>query len=205
MNSVVRACGVIVLVLALLSGCQQPGGANSSVAIIDLAAIAKATGQEEIFQQKMDAYRIDINTQLQQAAAELDRQLTEERAKLSDTPEDQQIAQALLGEAQRQMGEARNQAQNQVQQFEISLFTEFRTTIEPLAAEITERKGVKTVLMAGPQVFWFDSSIDITADVIAAWRAAPPADVAATADEVAAPDAAEEAVAAEDATEAAAE
>ena len=49
-----RAISLSLAVLAL-SACEQLPGAGPSVVVVDYAAVAKATGQEEFIQQKLQA------------------------------------------------------------------------------------------------------------------------------------------------------
>lgn len=179
----VLACGVL-----LLSGCEQAGPAGAkgaNVAVIDLAAIAKATGQEEFIRVEAEAARNELNTQLQQLAANLDAQLQAEQERLGEplSEANTQRMQELTMQAQQQVAGAQQQAQQQAVQIEQTLIAEFRNSIGPLAEKIARENGAQTVLVADIYMLWFDPMIDITGDVIAAWRAAPPTTLSLT-DEV---------------------
>ncbi|MEJ2133168.1 MAG: hypothetical protein P8Y95_16445, partial [Gammaproteobacteria bacterium] len=49
--------------------------------------------------------------------------------------------------------------------------SEFLNDVRPHAAEIAAARGAKLVLTAATNMIWFDASIDITDEVIAAMRA----------------------------------
>ena len=50
----------------LISGCDQVSIGGSDVVIIDLTAVAKATGQDEVIRLKAEAARDELTVQLQQ-------------------------------------------------------------------------------------------------------------------------------------------
>lgn len=158
----------------LLAGCDQLSG-GSSIAVLDLAAVAKETGQDEVIRQKAEEERTKLVTQLQQLAASLDEQLNAEREKIGDKPkaEDAQRLQDMTMQARQQINNAQMQAQNEAGQVEAKLVEEFRDKVDPLAEKIARERGVKALLASDSYLFWHDPSIDITNDVIAAWKALP--------------------------------
>ena len=186
-------CLSLLVGSALLVGCNQmPGGASGGqgVVIMDLAAIANATGQDEVIRQESDAARAELGAQLQALAASLEQQISAEREKIGITPtaQDSQRLQELTMQARQQINNAQMQAQNQASQVEVELVAAFRDRVAPLAERIAKEKGASAVLAADAYLFWFDPAIDITDEVIAAWRALP-ADASA---QVVAEEAAEE-------------
>ncbi len=168
---------ILVLVAStfIISGCDQVSIGGSDVVIIDLTAVAKATGQDEVIRLKAEAARNELTVQLQQLIQALDQQLADERAKMGDnpSPEQSQSFQQLNIQARGRLTEAQAQAQAQATQIEQTLVSEFRDSISPLAQEIARGMGASAVLAADPYLFWFDPAVDITDEVIAAWRARP--------------------------------
>jgi Skp family chaperone for outer membrane proteins len=158
----------------IISGCDQMGG-NAPVAIIDLGAIAEATGQDEIIQMKAEAMREELGQQLQQVAAELDSNISAEREKMGTPPtaEEEQQLQFMTMQARQQLGEVQAQAQAQAGQAEEAIVMEFRDQVIPLAQEIAAGMGSKIVMADDSYLVWYDESLDITDEVIAAWRARP--------------------------------
>jgi len=182
-------CGLALSAL-LLAGCDQLSG-GSSIVVLDLAEVAKETGQDEVIRQKAEEERTKLVTQLQQLAASLDEQLNAERKKIGDKPkpEDSQRLQDMTMQARQQINNAQTQAQNEASQVEAKLVQEFRDKVDPLAEKIARERGAKALLASDSYLFWHDPSIDITTDVIAAWKALPaekPAEAPAAAAEPAA-------------------
>jgi Skp family chaperone for outer membrane proteins len=172
--------GVSLIASALLLiGCNQapPGIGGAGVAIMDLAAVAKATGQDEVIRQEAEAARTELGAQLQALAGNLEQQISAEREKLGIAPSDadSQRLQEMTLQARQQINNAQMQAQNQASQIEAELVADFRSKISPLAEKIASQKGASAVLAADSYLFWFDPAADITDEVIAAWRAMPAA------------------------------
>ena len=166
----------------LLAGCdQRPAG--SEIAVVDLAAVAEATGQDALIREKADAARADLGTQLQKLAGSMDQQLAAEREKMGAKPkaEDAQRLQEMTMQARQQINNAQMQAQNEASRVEAQLVEEFRAKVDPLAEKIAREKGAKALLASDSYLFWHDPAIDITDQVVEAWRALP-ADKAETAE-----------------------
>ena len=74
MYSFVKSAAALVVAATLLSACghEKSGG---GVALMDLTAVARATGQDEVIRLKADANRQEMMAQLQQTAAQLDQQI----------------------------------------------------------------------------------------------------------------------------------
>jgi Skp family chaperone for outer membrane proteins len=168
---------VLVASVLVLGGCNQmpAGGGSAGIVVMDLAAIAKATGQDEVIRMEADAARAELGAQLQALAANLEQQISAEREKAGITPSDAdaQRLQEITMQALQQINNAQMQAQNQAGQVEGDLVANFREQVSPLAEKIAKEKGASAVLAADAYLFWFDPTADITDEVIAAWRALP--------------------------------
>ena len=166
--------GIAALLLVLLAtGCDQlPVGGGSSVLIVDLSAVAKATGQEQAIQQQAQAAREDLNAQLMEQAASLEQQLQAEQDKLGENPteEEQQQLQQLAVQVQQQYGQLQTQAQQQAQQIEMNLVLEFREQIQPYAEKIARSRNASVVRLVDQTTLWQDPAIDITDELIGALR-----------------------------------
>lgn len=167
-----RNLSLAALAALALTACQ-PADTGSTVAVLDLGALAQATGEDELIREKAEAGRVELNTQLQQLATDLDQQINAEREKLGESPSEEEAAriQQLTTQARQQIGQAQQQAQQQANQMELNLVDEFREAVLPLAQDIAKEKGVRLILSSDAYVFWADSSVDITAEVITAWQA----------------------------------
>ncbi|HJP05035.1 MAG: OmpH family outer membrane protein [Gammaproteobacteria bacterium] len=167
----------ILLVSALLLAACDPAALQGGpdVAVLDLAAVAKATGQEDEIRIQAEEARNELTKQLQQLAASLEEQLKAERDKIGINPSetDAQRLQGLSIQAQQQINAAQAQAQAQASLLEQQLVNDYRDKVEPLAKDIASELGVSIVVTADANVVWFDPAVDITDEVIAAWRAAP--------------------------------
>ena len=170
-----RILSLALFALALAACDQIPGRGGSGIAIIDLNAIAKATGQEEIIQQQAQAARDELNVQLQEAATSLEAQLNEEREKLGDSPTQEQTQQfqQLAAQAQQQYAQAQQQAQQQAQLFQNNLVMALREKIQPVVAEVARARGASVVYLSDMTLFWFEPQADLTDEVIAKLRADP--------------------------------
>jgi Skp family chaperone for outer membrane proteins len=149
---------------------KNTGGPTT--AVIDLEAIAKATGQEAVLEQQMATAREELNNQLTVVIAELEKQLAEEQAKLGDSPDqaEQQRFQQITAQAQQQLAQQRTQAQQQIQRYQAGLIADFRDTVKPISAEIATSRGADVILIFDPMMLWFEPSIDITDEVIGVLR-----------------------------------
>ena len=151
---------------------QTRATGSSAVAIIDLAAVAKALGRDEVLKQQVQAAGAQLRQQLTEFSTGLQTRLREEQAKLGSTPsedERKQLQKQLL-EAQRQVQQSQALARQKAAQFQNQLAVQFRDEIRPVAAEIARSKGASTVALANT-LLWFDSAVDITGAVIDAMRA----------------------------------
>jgi Skp family chaperone for outer membrane proteins len=157
----------------LTTGCDQIPGIGPDTLIVDLGAIAKASGQEQAMQTQAQTAREELNAQLVETAKNLEQQIVEERANAGDAPTQEQELQLqqMAQQAQQQYGQLQAEAQQQAQQFEINLVLEFREKIKPFAEKIARSRSASVVLLADQVVFWIDPVVDITGDVIAAIRA----------------------------------
>ena len=133
-------------------------------------------------QKEMDDGRQELSGQLQEMAADLEKELNEERDKLGESPTDaeQQNLQQKINEAQQKYSQTQAAAQQQVQQFEAGVVLRYRESMQPIVREIAKAQGASVVRLADSAVLWFDPEVDITADVIAALRARSPAQTPAS-------------------------
>ena len=175
----------ILLLLAaglMLSACDkipqsigQPGAAKaagSGVAVLDLGAVAKALGRDEVFRQQMESARQQLGQQLTDFSTGLQGQLREEQAKLGEAPttEQQQELRQKVAQAQRQVQQSRVLARRKAAEFQTNLAVAFRNEVQPIAAEIAREKGASAVVLSNT-LLWFEPVADITGEVIDKMRA----------------------------------
>lgn len=172
-RSLITLCAAAVL-LGACDKIQLPSAvpAKPAVAVIDMAAVAKALGRDEVAKQQLEAANQQLRQQLTDVSAGLQEKLREEQSKLGEapTPEDQQKLKRLAAEAQRQLQQSQAVARQRSVQFQNQLAGKFRAEVQPVAAEVASRHGASTVLMANT-LLWFEPAVDITGAVIDALRA----------------------------------
>ena len=156
----------------LMVGCQP---AQRSV-VMDLDAVAKAMGRDVLITRRVDAATQQLNTQLLQAAREMEEELKKIQAQIGTSPNPEQAAQLRRARAQVQQNIQNNKlvaenARTRVRGEQILLL---RNEVGPLAAQIAKSRKAEVVLLASQEVIWFAPSADITSEVIAQMRARAP-------------------------------
>jgi len=172
MSMTLKTASIVALAALAIASCDRfPGG--PSTVVVDLAVVAKATGQDIAMQKQMDDGRTELTAQLQEVAENLEKELNEERDKLGQSPteEEQQSLQQKITQAQQQYSQTQAAAQQQVQQFEAGVVLQYRESLQPIVREIAVAHGASVVRVTDPSLLWFDPEVDITAEVIAAVRA----------------------------------
>ncbi len=169
MKSISGLWAVCFAVVLLTTGCDQIPGLGPDTLIVDLGAVAKATGQEEAMQTKAQSAREDLNARLVESAQNLEKQIREERDKAGDSPTQEQEVQLqqMALQAQQQYSRIQADAQQQAQQFENNLVLEFREQVKPFAEKMARSHGASVILLADQSVFWLEPTIDMTDELIA--------------------------------------
>ena len=167
--------------IALISGCMQsmnkadaPVNMNSTV-MVDLNVVSKATGQDDIINNNMKAVNADLTLQLGEIVTSFNKQLADEKKKFGEkiTVEEQQKLQEMLIKANQSLAQKQTEANTKAQQHKQGLINAWREKIQPIIKLIADSKKAKVVLVQSPSIMWFDSTIDITDEVIAALRKNP--------------------------------
>ncbi len=160
----------------LLAGCgQSPASSAGAVALVDLSAVARATGEDQMIRQRSEAGQQEMMVQLQQLAQMLEANLAAEEDKAGSEPTaaDTERLQQMTQDARQQVAQAQQQAQQEVQQLQTDLVMEFRNALLPIAQDIAADRGASVILLRDANVLWAAEGVDITAEVIAAWQAQP--------------------------------
>lgn len=159
---------ILVLVAA---GCRP---AQRAV-VVDLDAVAKASGRDVIITRSIETATHQLNSQLVQAAKDMEEEIKQLQAKLGTSPTPQQQAELQRARTQAQQNVQNNKlvaesARNRVRAEQILLF---RSEVKPIAAELARQRGAELVLIANEHVVWHAPTADITGDVITRLRAQP--------------------------------
>jgi len=154
--------------VVMISACGHESG--SGIAVLDLDAIASATGQDEEIARRAQAGSDELAAQLEALVAQLDKEIEEKRAELGPGATEEQLAE-ISAAAQQQFTDSQNFARQQATQLRNNLIQQFIDQVRPIAAEIAERKGASAILTESPALFWHDADMDLTDEVIAEVRA----------------------------------
>ena len=166
----VSGCDKLADTSALLDKSVSTVGAKA--AVLDLDAVAKALGRDEVTKQQLQEAGQQLQQQLTEFSSGLQAKLNEEKTKLGSEPsadERQRLQEQLLA-AQRQVQQSQVLARQKAMQFQNQLALQFRNEVRPVAAEIARKQGASTILLANT-VLWFEAPVDITGAVIDAMRA----------------------------------
>ncbi|MDZ7827283.1 MAG: OmpH family outer membrane protein [Gammaproteobacteria bacterium] len=190
----------IALLALVVAGCDQLDAGRSGVAVIDLDAVARALGRDDVIAQQINQANQQLTSQLGQVAKDLQQQLEEERDKYEVVGDE---AQAELEQktavANQRLQQTQRLAQQRSAEFRTAVINAFRNEVQPYASEIARERGAVAVVTVATPMLWFDAEVDITDEVIAAMRkaglertgeASPAADAAPQEDAAAAEDAA---------------
>ncbi len=165
---------LLVFIVMGVSGCDLIGMAfNRPMLIVDLDAVAKATGRQELMQKELEFANLRLSEQLKLVASQLEEAVSDEKDKLGKSPskEQQQQLEALALQAQQQLVNSKNLAVQQSTEFRSDLILQFRKEVAGIAQEIASKAGSKLVLVSNYETLWFDPSADITDEVISIMRA----------------------------------
>ena len=165
---------IFVLISITLTGCEN-FQSSSNTAVLDLDAIANATGQAAIIKQQIEKANKDLNSQLTTISSKLNEQLASENKKMGKKPTitDKRNMEQLTLQANQRMQQAKALASQKSQQYQAALIQQLRQHVQPIAEKIARTRGVDIVLTSNNSMIWFNPVIDITDEIIAAMRAQP--------------------------------
>ena len=165
---------LFIAITALLSGCDNFQSSADTV-ILDLDAIANATGQAAVIKQQIEQANNELNSQLNVISKNLNDQLEDEKKKMGKKPtaDDQQKLQQLTILANQKMQQSKQLASQKSQQYQATLIQKLRQEVSPIAEEIARERGASVVLTANNAMLWFNPEVDITDEVIAQIRSQP--------------------------------
>lgn len=134
---------------------------GNSILVVDIDAVAKATGRQELMQKELEFANLKLTEQLKLVASQLEESIADERDKLGKSP----------SAAQKQLVNSKKLALQQSSEFRSDLILHFRSKVAEISQKIANRAGSKLVLVSNYEIIWFDPTSDITDEVIAAMRA----------------------------------
>ena len=166
----------IILALLILSGCNPFTTSTPAALIVDLDAVAKASGRQELMQKELEFANVRLSEQLKLVASQLETAVSDEKEKIGDKPSEDERQQfdTLLLQAQQQLQNSKQLAVQQANVFRSELIMEFRQEVADIAQQIASDRQAQIVMVASFDALWFDPVADITDEVIAIMRAQPP-------------------------------
>ena len=176
-------CSVPLFLLA--GGCRRAADSSpavseparaGAVAVIDLDTVAHHVGRDAEMADLLKQREAALNEQLQAAQLAYQEQISEQRASLGDDPTNEQLHQ--LAQMQRQanlnLNQARVQAENDLQRHRSQLVSRFRDEVKPVARVVAAERGLSIIVTKNDTVvFTYDTTADITAEVIEAMARVP--------------------------------
>jgi len=163
------------LVISLLTGCNNinPGNKQDTSVYLDLGAIARALGRDEIIKQQQQVAIDQLNAQLLQISRNLDKQLNEEKSTLGKNPdaEKQQNFNKAAINANKQLQQSQLLAKQKLAIFKQQLAIDFQNEVKSIARPIATERGAASITIIDNNVLWVDPSADITGEIIASMRA----------------------------------
>ena len=172
-----------------LTGCgTQFGGPSASsrggLAVVDLDKVAAETGKNIQMKEVFQLQENSVKQQLAQAQLSANSQLETKAKEFGETPTDDQqkeLAQFRYN-ATNVLGKLQNQAGSKLSQYRQDQIAKFRTEIKPIAQEIAAKRGLSVVIPKNDGLLLaVDPGVDITEEVIKAYREKRPAPTAAPA------------------------
>jgi len=179
-----KLTSIIFIFLSIaLTGCEKFQSSSNTV-ILDLDAIANATGQAAIIKQQIEKANNELNAQLNTISSKLNEQLASEKKKIGKKPtlNDKRNMQQLTLQANQKMQQAKTIAAQRSQQYQTALIQQLRKNVQPIAENIARTRNADIVLTSNNSMIWFNPVIDITDEIIAEMRAQPLAQPANKAD-----------------------
>jgi len=163
---------IFTLSTIFLSGCDKLQS-HSNTVVLDLDAIANATGQAAIIKKQIEIANKDLTSQLETISNKLNEQLENEKEKVGKKPtkNDTQNMQQLTIQANQKMQQAKMLASQKSQQYQAALVQQLRKNIMPIAEKIASERRADIVSIVDNSMIWFNPDIDITDEVIAVVRA----------------------------------
>ena len=167
----------LVLFITVLVGLASHPltAAEGGVAIVDLDAVAKELGVLDFIAVTLENRKVELDAELGKVQKNLQEQLNRTVKLVGDNPNDEQKKQVAITrrEMEIQFQQARGRASQVIQAEKLKLINDFRKELKPHALEAAKKKKLYVVLnMVMPPVYAYDTSVDITQDVIVAAKKA---------------------------------
>ena len=166
---------LLVFAVSTLYGCDSGKSSNSDALVVDVMAVARALGRDEVMQQQLDQARQLLNKQLLQISTDLNAQLKEKQAEITggngkDSEEVKMKLDALARQASVQLSNTQKIATQKAADFRGRLVKEFRDEVMHVSQGIAQQRKAEFVYTSST-LLWYASPVDITDEVIGQMRA----------------------------------
>lgn len=166
---------IAVFILAS-SACDSGAPQSGRTLIVDLVAVARALGRDEVMTQKIEQARQLLSEQLVKISSDLEKQLKEKETELDESAENtnedtSKQLQQLTQQANIQLKKTQQLANQKAVAYRDNLVSNFRNEVMTVAESIAHEHRAVAVYVAGSNLLWYSSSIDITDEVIGLMRA----------------------------------
>ena len=167
--------GAVVLAMSAAAPAQDAAKPHR-IGVIDLDALAKAVGRDVSMRQQLEAASTQMEQQLQAATEQMRQQIEAEQKKLGENPsdEDRRRVQVMIAQANQNVANNQAAARAKFQQLRNEAAVQFRMEVRPVVQEAARKAGVTVVMVSDGSLLWYEPSVDITDEAIAAYRANPP-------------------------------
>ena len=115
------------MIAALMAGCNGQSNSNA-VVYVDLAAVAKSLGRNEVINKQMAAAEKNVNEQLNTIAVDLNKQVETKKKELTSKSKkkDKKDVSQFEKQALQVMRNKKREAQTKINQLKVNLLNKFR-------------------------------------------------------------------------------
>jgi Skp family chaperone for outer membrane proteins len=170
-----------------LTGCGMQFGGSAAprggLAVVDLDKVAAETGKNIQLKEVFQLQENSVKQQLNKVALSAKAQLEAKSKEFGEEPTEEQKKELVKFSynANNTLAQLQNQANSKLGQYRQDQIAKFRTEIKPIAQEIAAKRGLSVVIPKNEGLLLaVDPGVDITEDVIKAYREKRPAPATAT-------------------------
>lgn len=172
-------------------GGQSTSSSRGGLAVVDLDKVAAETGrshemkdayelQENSYKQVLLKFQAEATSQLQAKAKELEVKTEEAKKNGEEAPDDEKraLVQFQLN-ARNQLAQAQNAAGAKLGEYKQVQIAKFRSELKPILQDVASKRGLSIVIPKNDGLLLaVDPGVDITDDVIKAYRDKKPTSAA---------------------------
>ena len=157
-------------------GQSNPTPVVSQIGVVDLDAVAKALGRDQVIAQKLQSTQEELRGQIESAKNQFQTQIEQKKDEYGEEmseEEQQQLARMTL-QANQRLQQAAAEANRQTTAARMNLIREFRDEAQPFIERIAGEQNLKVVFVKSEAVMYVDPTVEITDRVIELMKAREP-------------------------------